>query len=159
ISAAVALILLIACVNVANLLLARAAARQRELAVRMALGAGRGRLVRQLLTESTLLAVVGGTFGVALAWAGVRLIVRLDAGELPRLSTAGVDGRVLLFSLITTIVAGVLIGLVPAIQQSATRVRSALGEAARGSSLGRDGAQLRRLLVAAQVAMALLVLV
>jgi len=159
ITAAVALILLIACVNVANLLLARAAARRREIAVRMALGAGRGRLVRQLLTESTVLALVGGIAGVALAWIGVRLLVRLDAGELPRLAGAGVDGRVLLFSLGTTVVAGILVGLVPAIQQSSSRVRSALGEATRGSSIGRDGSRLRRVLVAAQVAMALLVLV
>jgi len=159
ISAAVGLILLIACVNVANLLLARAATRQREIAVRMALGAARSRLVRQLLTESTILAMLGGTLGVALAWAGIRLIVRLDGGEIPRLAGTSVDGRVLLFSLGLTVIAGIIVGIVPALQQSAGNVRSTLGEAARGSSSGREGNRLRRALVAAQVAMALLVLV
>ena len=159
ISAAVGLILLIACVNVANLLLARAAARQREIAVRMALGAARARLVRQLLTESTILAAFGGVLGIALAWAGVRLIVRLDGGEIPRLAGTSVDGRVLLFSIALTLIAGIIVGLVPALQQSAGNVRSTLGEAARGSSGGREGNRLRRALVAAQVGMALLVLV
>jgi putative ABC transport system permease protein len=159
ISAAVGLILLIACVNVANLLLARAAARQREIAVRMALGAARARLVRQLLTESTILAGFGGVLGIALAWAGIRLIVRLDGGEIPRLAGTSVDGRVLLFSIALTLIAGIIVGLVPALQQSAGNVRSTLGEAARGSTGGREGNRLRRALVAAQVGMALLVLV
>jgi len=159
ISAAVGLILLIACVNVANLLLARAAARQREIAVRMALGAARARLVRQLLTESTILSGFGGVLGIALAWAGIRLIIRLDGGEIPRLAGTSVDGRVLLFSIALTLIAGIIVGLVPALQQSSGNVRSTLGEAARGSTGGREGNRLRRALVAAQVGMALLVLV
>jgi putative ABC transport system permease protein len=159
ISAAVGLILLIACVNVANLLLARGATRQREIAVRMALGAARARLVRQLLTESTILAILGGALGIVLAWAGVRLIVRLDGGEIPRLAETSVDGMVLLYSMGLTLVAGLIVGIVPALQQSAGNVRGALGEAPRGSSSGRAGGRLRRALVAAQVAMALLVLV
>jgi predicted permease len=159
ISAAVALILLIACVNVANLLLARAATRQREIAVRMALGAARARLVRQLLTESTILAACGGVLGVGLAWGGIRLIVRLDGGEIPRLAATSVDGTVLLFSLGLTLLAGLIVGIAPALQQSAGNVRRTLGEAARGTSSGHDGGRLRRALVAAQVAMALLVLV
>ena len=159
ISAAVGLILLIACVNVANLLLARAATRHREIAVRMALGAARARLIRQLLTESTILAAIGGVIGVMLAWVAVRLIVRLDGGAIPRLAETSVDGNVLVFSAGLTLMAGMLVGIVPALQQSGESVRTTLGEAAHGSSGGRDGNRIRRSLVAAQVAMALLVLV
>ena len=159
ITAAVGLVLLIACVNVANLLLARGATRRREIAVRMALGAARARLVRQLLTESTILAGLGGVLGVLLAWVGIRLLLRLDGGDIPRLGNTRIDGIVLLFSLGLTMLAGVLVGIVPALQQSMANVRGTLTDGGRSASGGRDGNRLRRTLVAAQVAMALLVLV
>jgi predicted permease len=160
IAAAVGFVLLIACVDVANLMLARGATRQKELAIRLALGAGRGRLVRQLITESVVLAVGGGIVGLLLAWLGVRLLVQLGANELPRLADTSVDGRVLLFSLTLSIVTGILVGIVPALQQSSHSAREGLNVKALGTAgRSRGGGRLRLALVAAQVAMALVVLV
>ena len=156
---AVALLLLIACVNVANLLLARGALRQRELAVRLALGADRARLLRQLLTESTLLALGGGGLGVLLARVGVPLLLRLDDGHIPRLQGTGLSGTVLGFSVLVSLATGLLVGLMPALQQSGTELRGALGEGSRGAGDGRERRRLRSTLVAAQVAMALVILV
>ena len=158
-SVAVGLVLLIVCVNVANLLLARGAARGRELAIRVAMGAGRGRLVRQLLTETFVLAALGGALGTGLAWAGVRLLVRLDGGRLPRLDHTTLDSRVLMFSVGLSVLTGLLVGLVPALQQSATDLRGALSEGSTGTGDGRGRHRLRVSLVVAQVAMALVVLV
>jgi putative ABC transport system permease protein len=158
-TAAVALVLLIACVNVANLLLARGALRQREMAVRTALGAGRARLVRQLLTESTMLAATGGAIGIALAWAGVRVLTRLGDGTVPQLDQTRINGVVLLFSIGVSIVAGILVGIIPALQQSRTDIRASLGDGSRGSSEGGSRRRLRTALVTAQIAMALMILI
>jgi len=159
IAAAVAFVLLIACVNVANLLLARGATRQREMSIRVALGAGRARLARQLVTESVVLASAGGALGLLLAWIGLRGLVRLDAGALPRIAETGIDAPVLLFTAAVSIVTGLLVGVAPALQQSGRDVRSSLDESARGATGGRASHRLRVALVAGQVAMALIVLV
>jgi predicted permease len=156
---AVGLVLLIACVNVANLLLARGTLRQRDVAVRLALGADRGRLVRQMLTESTLLSLGGGALGVLLAWAGVPLLLQLDRGNIPRLDGAGLSTTVVGFAVLVSLATGILVGMVPAFQHSRSNLGSALTEGTRGSSDGRGKRRLRSSLVAAQIAMALVILV
>jgi len=156
---AVALVLLIVCVNMANLLLARGAARQRELAMRGALGAGRGRLARQLLTESMLLSLAGGALGVLLAWWGAHMLVRLDPGNIPRLDGVRIDGEVLAFSLGISVLAGLVFGLMPALQQSRLDLRSALQSGGHGSTMGRGHWRFRNALVMAEVAMAFILLV
>lgn len=156
---AVALVLIIACVNMANLLLTRGAVRQRELAMRGALGAGRGRLVRQLLTESTLLSLAGGAIGVLLAWWGVRTLVRLDPGNIPRLDSVRIDGGVLLFSLGVAAATGLLFGLLPALHLSRLDLRTVLQSGSHGSGVGRGYRRFRNALVMAEVAMAFIVLV
>ena len=155
---AVGFVLLMACVNVASLMLARAAVRERELAVRVALGAGRWRLVRQLLTESLVLAGIGGAVGLGVAVLGMRALVALSGDQLPRTSEVHLDGTVLLFSLAITIVTGVLFGLVPALRSTSPSVGLALREGGRGMA-GGTSQRMRNLLVGTEVALAVVLVV
>ena len=155
---AVGLLLLIACANVANLVLSRSAARQREFALRTALGAGRGRLVRQLLTESLVLALAGGVLGVALAIGGVQFLASLDPGSVPRLTDIRVDTIVLLFALGVSVLTGVLFGLVPALQSGRTAPVTALKEGSRGAGSGTVRQRTRATLTVAEVAIAVVLL-
>jgi predicted permease len=155
---AVALVLLIACANVASLLLARGAARGRELAVRAALGAGRARLVRQMLTESLLLAALGGLAGLAVAWAAVAMILRGSPPGVPRLEQVTVGAPVLAFTASLALFTSVVFGLVPALRASRQDVRGDLGAGGRGAVLGGSRDRLRRSLVAAEVALCLVLL-
>jgi putative ABC transport system permease protein len=160
---AVSLVLLIACANVANLLLARASSRKRELATRAALGAGRGQIIRQLLTESLALSLTGGLLGLILGFVGVRLLLRINPGDIPRLGENGsavtLDLNILLFTLGVSVFTGILFGLVPAISASRPNLAATLNENGSRSSMGFRSGKLRSALVVSEMALALILVI
>jgi len=160
---AVSFVLLIACANVANLLMVRAACRSREFAIRAALGAGRARIIRQLLTESVLLALIGGGLGLALGMTCVRALLAVSTGEIPRIgedgARVGLDWRVALFTLGISVLTGILFGLTPAIGSSRPDLHSGMKESSRGSGSSLRHNKMRSLLVVSEVSLALVLLV
>ena len=157
--AAVGCLLLMACVNVANLLLARGATRAREIALRSALGAGRGRIVVQLLTESVLLALGGAALGWFLAAGAIYLLVHAGPASVPRLAQAAIDLRLFGFTLAISLATGILFGMAPAMQGARSPLSVALNEGGRGGSAGRAGRRIRNTLVSTEVALAVVVLI
>ena len=156
---AVSLVLLIACVNVANLLLARAASRGREVAIRTAIGAGRTRVIRQLLTESVLLSLGGGLLGLFLAWASLGPLLKISAGSVPQVIPIELDRSVLFFTFLVSLVTGLVFGIVPALRTAGLDLRGTLNENTRGSTSGPGHHRLRGVLVASEMALAVLLLV
>jgi predicted permease len=157
--ATVGLVMLIACTNVANLLLVRADSRQQELSIRSALGAGRARIARELLVESAALGLMGGVLSVGVAYAGVRLLIAIGPAELPRLSEVHLDVSALGFTLLLSILSGLLFGSIPAWKYARARASAVIPGGGRTASAGRARQRSRNLLVVAQVAMALVLLV
>ena len=155
---AVGFVLLLACANVAHMLLARGAVREREITIRAALGAGRVRLVRQLLTESVLLSGIGGIIGLAIASYGVHVLVALGGAGLPRADEIGLDARVVVFTLVLSMATGLTFGIVPATRSARARLTESLREGGRAGAEGRRQHRLRDLLVASEFALALILL-
>jgi len=157
--AGVGFVLLIGCVNIANLMMARSNVRMRELATRFALGAGRGRLAAQMITESLVIAVIGGLLGLGVGALGLRLLETLGASELPRGSLIGIDGDALLFTLLIAVVAGLIFGIVPLFHVFRSDLRTILHQESRGGTAGRRTLLVRSGLVVFQVSMAFVLLV
>ena len=160
---AVSLVLLIACANVANLLLARATARRREIAIRAAVGGSRGRIIKQLLTESILLSLAGGAFGLVFGWLGIRALLSVNTAGLPRVgedgSLVGLDWRVLGFTLGLSLLTGIVFGLIPALQSSKADLTTTLKESSGRSGSGFRQNKMRSILVIVEVALALVLLI
>ena len=160
---AVGLVLLIACANVANLLLVRATGRRREIAVRAAIGGSRGRIIRQLLTESVVLSAIGGALGLFVGWAGIRALLSINTAGLPRVGEAGsyvgLDWRVVTFGIAVSLATGIIFGLIPALQSSKTDLTTTLKESAGRSGTGFRQNKVRSVLVVVEVALALVLLV
>lgn len=156
---AVGLVLLIACANVANLMAAKGASRRRELAVRSALGANRGRLVQQLLIETLVLTGLGTALGIAVAYGSLQVLIAINPGGIPRLDAARIDGTVLAFASLLALVTGVVVGLVPAVRQSNADPQSALADGTRGANNSAPARVMRHALVIAEVTLAVVVLV
>jgi putative ABC transport system permease protein len=160
---AVSFVLLIACANVANLLLVRATGRRREIAIRAAIGGSRGRIIRQLLTESVVLSLVGGVFGLMLGWAGIRGLLSINTAGLPRVGEngafVGLDWRVVAFTIGVSLLTGIIFGLIPALQSSKTDLTTTLKESAGRSGTGFRQNKVRSILVVVEVALALVLLI
>jgi putative ABC transport system permease protein len=158
-SGAVSCLLLMACVNVATLLLSRGTSRSREIALRAALGAGRGRIVTQLLSESFLLSLGGGALGLLLATGLIRALATSRAGDIPRLAHATVDARLFAFALGVSLLTGLIFGVIPALQNSDANLSTALNEGGRGGTMGRRGRAVRNTLMVSEIALAVVVLI
>ena len=156
---AVGFVLLIACANVANLLLVRGEARQREMSIRASVGAGQGRIVRQLVTESLVTAFIGGALGIALAFGGLKVLLAIAPDTLPRVETVGLNGTVLGFSAAVALVAGLLFGLAPALQAARLNIQAALREEGRGGTASKGRFRLRQILVVSEMALAVVLLI
>src|SRR5579885_1185257 len=155
---AVGFVLLIACANIAHMMLARASTREREIAVRTALGASRARILRQFLTESALLALIGGIVGILMANWGLRALLAWAPGKITQFGSIGLDARVLVFALAITVITGIVFGLAPALQTSALNVIDSLKEGSRGAGVGRHASRVRSVLVSSEFALALVLL-